>query len=89
MVQTAFKSDEQRRCSAWLGSLPVGTQQCGADMQMALLAAVSCPEDSAGAWGDVVQPAIGFAVSLMESSGAKAQELAAAVRAGDGGESTL
>ena len=83
MIGAAFKTDEQRRCSAWLGSLPAGKQQCGADMQHALLSAVRCAEDSSGAWSDVAQPAIGIAVSLMESSGAKAQELAAAVRAGN------
>lgn len=83
MVGAAFRSDEQRRTSAWLGGLPAGQQQCGVDMERALLAAVSCPEDSGGAWGDVAQPAIGLAVSIMEGSGAKAQDFAAAVRAGD------
>lgn len=79
MVVTVFKGDEQRSTFAWLGSLLQGQHQCGADVEEALLAAVSCPEDTGGQVGHIAQPAIGFAVSLMESSGAKAHELAKAV----------
>lgn len=79
MVVTAFKGDEQRSTFAWLGSLLQGQHQCGADVEEALLAAVSCPEDGGGPGGHIAQPAIGFAVSLMESCGSKAHELAKAV----------